>query len=34
MKSDYIFYYIELDICILRIIEKRKEREDVVVESV
>lgn len=34
MKSDYIFYYIELDIWILRIIEKRKESEDVVVESV
>lgn len=34
MKSDYIFYYIELDIWILRIIEKRKESEDVVVEIV
>lgn len=34
MKSDYISYYIELDTRISRTIEKRKESEDVAVESV
>lgn len=34
MKSDYISYYIELDTRISRTIEKKKESEDVAVESV